>query len=569
MQSPGTLHYFQIDSFHLPFCGDKIRQPQQLEASLQVPLLREMHGTDEQMIREDTVRGLCDQFDIDVVHARKVASNALCILRLLHPVQQIPIHFSPLLETAALLHDIGSNVQVEKHHNYGRNLILQHKFDGFTEDQRSIIAFLIAMHRKNVKAKRVEKQLRKTNIPQAAKSTAIQLAAILRVADGLDTTHSQTTEVKAIHCEDATYLVELAGPKSKRDGNRALQKSDLWTLTFQLPLSFLIDDGQSLLPGPRWPGLKIPAQRLSKIELESTERLVDAARKIFAYQYIRMLQHESGVYHGQDIEAVHDMRVATRRMRTALKVLARYYPPEWRDAIKEELRTTTNVLGVLRDLDVFKLKFDGYLQDHSPWKLKTFKNLLQTWKFEHETAYRQVKGYLDGKTYRACVARIADYLNKFDRHLLEIPDEVLVERIDQLIPSMIYDLDKRVRVYDHPTYMATLDQLHRLRIQLKHFRYTLEYFESVLGRSTETFIPEIINLQDQLGDLHDADFALRFAEKEIDDSDPDQIHNRAVLQYVNFLREEVNNLERSFALAWSKYHRAENRESLASIVAVL
>jgi CHAD domain-containing protein len=537
--------------------------------SLQSALLTELQNKADKSTREQTVRELCGQFNVDLDHAKRVASNAVSILKSLHEIQTMPLHLSPFLETAALLHDIGSNVKVDKHHNYGRDLILKHKFTGFTKEQRSLIAFLISLHRKNIKTKRIEKQLRKTNLSSTDRPMAIQLAAILRVADGLDTSHSQTTELMTIRNGDASYLIEIIGPRAKHDGIRALQKSDLWTYAFKRPLSLMIADKQILLPGPRWPGLNIPARSLTTIKLDPTDRLVDAGREIIAFQLTRMLQYEPGVYNGDDVEAVHDMRVSTRRLRTAIKVLSRYFPTEWRESIKEELRNTARILGEIRDLDVFKMDFDLYIQDHSSWKFEAYGQLTRAWESRQHTAHEKMKDYLDGKSYRTCVANLANYLNKFEKSKKDISTEIVTEKINQVLPSILYKLDKQVRVYDNQLHSASLHQLHRLRIQLKHFRYTLEFFDSVLGESNQSIIPEIINLQDHLGNLHDADFACCFVEREINELDPDQIHNRAMLEYAIYLKQLIEDLRTTFPIAWGNFYRPENRQLLASLVSVL
>jgi triphosphatase len=282
-----------------------------------------------------------------------------------------------------------------------------------------------------------------------------------------------------------------------------------------------------------------------------------------------MLQNEPGVYKGDNVEAVHDMRVATRRIRTAIKVLAPYFPTDWRETIKEELRNAAKILGEVRDLDVFKINFDDYIQDQSSWKMEAYANLIRTWESEHSAAHQKVKSYLDGKAYRNCVAKLANFQNKFVKYIKDIPDEIVAERINQSVPSILFKLDKQVRVYDNQLDTATLHQLHRLRIQLKHFRYTLEFFDSVLGETNQLFISEIINLQDHLGNLHDADFSCRFVEKEINELDPDQIHNRAMLQYVAYLKQHIENLQKSFHIAWSDFYLSENHQLLASVIRVL
>jgi CHAD domain-containing protein len=52
-----------------------------------------------------------------------------------------------------------------------------------------------------------------------------------------------------------------------------------------------------------------------------------------------------------------------------------------------------------------------------------------------------------------------------------------------------------------------LPQLHALRIDGKYLRYTLEFFQEVLPPDAEALIHDVVDLQDELGALHDADVA--------------------------------------------------------------
>lgn len=55
---------------------------------------------------------------------------------------------------------------------------------------------------------------------------------------------------------------------------------------------------------------------------------------------------------------------------------------------------------------------------------------------------------------------------------------------------------------------ATSEQLHALRIAGKHLRYTLELFEAPLGGEAEQLLEPVRALQEQLGQIHDADVAV-------------------------------------------------------------
>ncbi len=54
----------------------------------------------------------------------------------------------------------------------------------------------------------------------------------------------------------------------------------------------------------------------------------EAGRKTFRFHFRRMVYNEPGTRLGEDIEAMHDMRVATRRMRAAFRVFGRLLPAQ-------------------------------------------------------------------------------------------------------------------------------------------------------------------------------------------------------------------------------------------------
>src|SRR5690242_7251507 len=65
-----------------------------------------------------------------------------------------------------------------------------------------------------------------------------------------------------------------------------------------------------------------------------------------------MLEHFEGVEAGEDIEAVHDMRVGSRRLVAAMRVFETCYPDRQYERLFREARRVTRRLGGVRDLDV-------------------------------------------------------------------------------------------------------------------------------------------------------------------------------------------------------------------------
>lgn len=129
-----------------------------------------------------------------------------------------------LLEAGALLHDIGTFVEYRAHHKHGMAIIRHADLPGVPDADREVLALLARFHRRRPpKASHPAM----TTLPATEREVVLRLAAILRVADGLDRRHAQTTrgvhvrfgagelQVEAELPEDAGE--DLEGASAKRD----------------------------------------------------------------------------------------------------------------------------------------------------------------------------------------------------------------------------------------------------------------------------------------------------------------------------------------------------------------
>ena len=90
------------------------------------------------------------------------------------------------------------------------------------------------------------------------------------------------------------------------------------------------------------------------------EAMSEAGRKAMYTHFLKMLANEAGTRLGEDIEALHDMRVSTRRMRAAYRIFADYYDPKIFAPFNKGLRRTGAMLGAVRDLDVLLEKAEAW-----------------------------------------------------------------------------------------------------------------------------------------------------------------------------------------------------------------
>ncbi len=142
----------------------------------------------------------------DEPHCRQVTALALSLFD-----QTLALHgLGPaergLLEVAGLLHDVGYAVAQSAHHKHSLYLIRNADLDGFSPRERDLVANVARYHRKALPSDRHAEYMA---LDDRDRGVARKLAALLRVADGLDADHFQVVEGVTVADADADGLVRL------------------------------------------------------------------------------------------------------------------------------------------------------------------------------------------------------------------------------------------------------------------------------------------------------------------------------------------------------------------------
>lgn len=87
--------------------------------------------------------------------------------------------------------------------------------------------------------------------------------------------------------------------------------------------------------------------------LDPNMPLAECLKVILPVRFGEMTEHEAGTIAGNDIEALHDMRVASRRVQAVFKMFRQVFPKKKFKAEYDELRMLIRSLGEVRDYDVF------------------------------------------------------------------------------------------------------------------------------------------------------------------------------------------------------------------------
>lgn len=104
--------------------------------------------------------------------------------------------------------------------------------------------------------------------------------------------------------------------------------------------------------------------KAKKIPYLDPEQPLDVSlRKILRTRFDEMISFEQGTIDGSDIEALHNMRVASRRVQAVFKIFRSVFPKKKYKAEYEEIRSIIRALGEVRDYDVFIDKIEKIKKD--------------------------------------------------------------------------------------------------------------------------------------------------------------------------------------------------------------
>ena len=448
----------------------------------------------------------------------------------------------------------------------------KHHVEGIDDDQigpdeMRVLVAVVALRNRDVKRKR----LASLDLEPIQQREALTLSAILRIAVGLNESCTQSTIISQIEPTKGKMWIVVDGPNTAVDIAAAQHKSWLWEKIGYPQIRFLEaqEAKKELLPYP---------ELADQTEIEVGDPMAEAGRKILRFHFARMLNHESGTRLGEDVEELHKMRVATRRMRAAFIVFNDAYQTQTIKYYIKGLRTTGRALGRVRDLDVFLEKANLYLASLTEDQRDGLSPLLRYWNDQRDTARIELVNYLDSDRYQKFKRKFNIFLSTPGAGALPVPRETpYPNRVREIAPLLIYACLADVRAYEPFLVNASIENLHALRIDLKKLRYTIEFFKDVLGPEVELVITEMKNMQDHLGDLNDAQVAAQSIQTFIDGWDIEQedlpISERqnpeAIVSYMASRHAELHQLSVQFSDAWAHFNRPEFSRNLALSISIL
>jgi inorganic triphosphatase YgiF len=218
-------------------------------------------------------------------------------------------------------------------------------------------------------------------------------------------------------------------------------------------------------------------------------------------------------YKSDDPEGIHELRVSIRRMRAAFAVFRGAMPENYRIQIGDELRVLQRKLGMAREWDVLVEETIASMPKRLR-RQRSSEKLVRIAQTKRVEGYKSAHAALRNPHYTDLLLRLASWIDsqlglgapptrerKWNRNVLAGPAPRFASEVMRAYHDKVRKLGKEIRKLDTV-------ELHRLRIRIKKLRYATEFFGSIWpGRRTKRYLSALKDLQQVLGELHDATVA--------------------------------------------------------------
>jgi CHAD domain-containing protein len=152
-----------------------------------------------------------------------------------------------------------------------------------------------------------------------------------------------------------------------------------------------------------------------KVKLDCEESFSQAAARVVKVRSKEVFAHSEGVLNLNDVERVHDMRVATRRLRAALEVFAPCFPPKRHGKALKKVKALADALGERRDADVEIALLEGLVDGAAEADRGALRDLIEELRVRQTEANEALAPYVAPKRLKKLRRRLKKLVKKAGR----------------------------------------------------------------------------------------------------------------------------------------------------------
>jgi len=225
----------------------------------------------------------------------------------------------------------------------------------------------------------------------------------------------------------------------------------------------------------------------------------EVIRSVLSESVAAILRNDPLVRATKDPEAVHQARVATRRLRSHMRTFGPLLEPEWTDPLRSELGWLAMALGAVRDREVLLDRLRERAKSLPASDARSAASLLHILELEIESLRKTLYADLDSQRYVDLLDSLVDAAHA-PKTTLDADQPASL-----MLPPLATGPWRRLRsaVRQLPE-QPTDPELHRIRILAKRARYAAEAVAPVVGEGAAAFARAAAKLQTILGEHQDS-----------------------------------------------------------------
>lgn len=296
-----------------------------------------------------------------------------------------------------------------------------------------------------------------------------------------------------------------------------------------------------------------------------------------AESLVRLLQsieaQMDGVEKSEDIEYVHKMRVASRRIRAALPLFKECFPQKHYKKWLSEIKKVTQFLGMARDLDVQILVLRNYVENLLPTEPKIgMQALLERHINQRGNIQLNVISGLQELEKSTALQQTTDYCQRIIQSTANISFN-LYEVQEKAFWQISSKLDEFLAMEAYVHNENEILKHHEMRIKAKWLRYTMETFAPLYPGELKDEIEMMKNFQDSLGEMHDCDVWIDQIPKFIEETQKGTLaspkdendtvtSNQDLLKFLDYIKEKRKANYAKFVSYWEEKKSENSFEEL-------
>ncbi|MBA2735748.1 MAG: CHAD domain-containing protein [Pyrinomonadaceae bacterium] len=300
--------------------------------------------------------------------------------------------------------------------------------------------------------------------------------------------------------------------------------------------------------------------------LDCAANALEWAAEVLRVRFEEVVSLRGEALNSEDIEGIHAMRVATRRLRSALRDFAPLMKRRPLKKVKKDLKRIADALGAARDQDVAIVALEKLQKEVeiAPVKAGVGK-LIEERRSVRERAQLELIKTLAVSAIENLEKRFAAAIDEGINRKKSARVVSFNEAGRNAVAASLQDFcDLSASLYEP----FNIEDLHELRIAAKRLRYAIELFTACWGKAIAPFAVEIAEMQSFLGEVHDTDVWIESLGERLRGSDgkpAESEYQTAVRLLSEFVKERTKNYRAALKL-WSAWKENDFISRLRAVI---